>query len=187
MSSSIGDHFNISQLEKSKRKGVLWKCAFSAEKSVFLLIAAIWANLFEHLYSEKSAEPPSHRSLLNMLSCFRFHCAWAVVFHQGWKGTFSAIVKEHWLKSRLFRKVVFQFSSTFFHQSSRTVRGGGYCAYSTISPHHQTHRLNMELDLQNLFALLTSILNGWDPATPPFPPHKVGGRYWSAKRDDISL
>ncbi len=30
----------------------------------------------------------------------------------------------------------------------------------------------MELDLQSLFGLLcTAVLIGWDPATPPFPPH----------------
>ncbi len=34
------------------------------------------------------------------------------------------------------------------------------------------HRLNMELDPQRLFGLLcTAVLIGWDPATPPFPPH----------------
>ncbi len=34
------------------------------------------------------------------------------------------------------------------------------------------HRLNMELDLKSLFGLLcTAVLNGWDPATPPLPPH----------------
>ncbi len=32
------------------------------------------------------------------------------------------------------------------------------------------HRLNMELDLRSLFGLLcTTVLIGWDPATPPFP------------------
>ncbi len=35
-----------------------------------------------------------------------------------------------------------------------------------------THRLNMELDLQSLFGLLyTPVLIGWDPATPRLPPH----------------
>ncbi len=34
------------------------------------------------------------------------------------------------------------------------------------------HRLNMELDFQSLLGLLwTAALVGWDPATPPFPPH----------------
>ncbi len=33
-------------------------------------------------------------------------------------------------------------------------------------------RLNMELDLQNLFGLLcTAVLIGWDSATSPLPPH----------------
>ncbi len=34
------------------------------------------------------------------------------------------------------------------------------------------HRWNMALDLQSLFGLLcTAVLIGWDPATPPLPPH----------------
>ncbi len=41
------------------------------------------------------------------------------------------------------------------------------------------HRLNMESDLQSLFGLLcTAVLIGWDPGTPPLPPHL--GSYTSA-------
>ncbi len=43
--------------------------------------------------------------------------------------------------------------------------------YSII---HFYHRLNMELDLQSLFGFLcAAVLIGWDPATPPLPPHLV--------------
>ncbi len=48
------------------------------------------------------------------------------------------------------------------------------CSQSTLYLPLQTstHRLNMELDLQSLFGLLfTAVLIGWDPATPPLPPH----------------
>ncbi len=54
-------------------------------------------------------------SLLNLFTCagcFRFHCAWAVVFTKGEIFTFSAIVQEHWWKP------VFQ-KGDFFHQCSR--------------------------------------------------------------------
>jgi hypothetical protein len=48
----------------------------------------------------------------------------------------------------------------------------------------------MESDLQSLFGLLcTHVLIGRDPATPPLPRiwAHIGGRYWSAKIDDISF
>jgi len=52
-----------------------------------------------------AVEPPFHRGLLHKYTCslftqcsacFRFHCS---CFHQGWKSTVSAIVKEHWWKA----------------------------------------------------------------------------------------
>ena len=47
----------------------------------------------------------------------------------------------------------------------------------------------MELNLQSLYGLRTTLLIGFDPASPPS--HRIwaqiGGRYWSAKIDDISL
>ncbi len=47
--------------------------------------------------------------------------------------------------------------------------------------HPSSHWLNMELDLQSLFELFcTAVLTGWDPATPPLPPH-LG----SKKEEDI--
>ncbi len=55
------------------------------------------------------------------------------------------------------------------------------------------HRFNMELDLHSLFGLhpcaqVYSLAESWDP--PPSPciwAHSRGGRYQSAKIDDISL
>ncbi len=55
---------------------------------------------------------------------------------------------------------------------------------------YQNHRINMELDLQSLFGLhVHSCTHGLRPRNLP-PPHiwaYIRGRYWSAKRDDISL
>jgi hypothetical protein len=52
----------------------------------------------------------------------------------------------------------------------------------------------MELDLQNLFGLHVHSYTHWLTETPQLPPPPpafgiiyIGGRYWSAKIDDISL
>ncbi len=55
----------------------------------------------------------------------------------------------------------------------------------------EAYRLNMESDLQSLFAgsMCIAVLIGWDPVNPP-PPRiwaHIRGRYWSAKIDDISF
>jgi hypothetical protein len=52
----------------------------------------------------------------------------------------------------------------------------------------QRHRLNMELDLQNLFGLLVHSCTHWHPLPPPaFELIYEGAMHWSAKIDDISL
>ncbi len=49
---------------------------------------------------------------------------------------------------------------------------GGRQSYMTLHPIPSEQRLNMVLDLQSLFGLLwTSVLIGWDLATPPLNPH----------------
>jgi hypothetical protein len=49
------------------------------------------------------------------------------------------------------------------------------------------HRLNMELNLQNLFGILVPFVQLYLLAEAPQPPPPAFGRYWSAKIDDISL
>jgi hypothetical protein len=55
------------------------------------------------------------------------------------------------------------------------------------------HRLSMELDLQSLFGLHvhTAQLYSLAETPQPTPPRicwaHIRGRYWSAKKDDISL
>jgi hypothetical protein len=60
----------------------------------------------------------------------------------------------------------------------------------------QTYRLNMEIDLQSLFGGSMSrdvhSCTHWlmKPRNPPLSPRiwaHIQGRYWSAKKDDISL
>jgi hypothetical protein len=51
------------------------------------------------------------------------------------------------------------------------------------------HGLNMQLDLRSLFGLLcTTVLIGWDTATPPSPRiwAHIRGCYWPAKIDDTT-
>jgi hypothetical protein len=56
-----------------------------------------------------------------------------------------------------------------------------------ILGHSYYHRLNMKLDLQNLFGLHVHSFTHWlRPPTPRIWAH-IRGRYWSAKIDDISL
>ncbi len=158
----------------------LKRCVFSW-KVGFWLIAAIWANLFEHLCYEMAAEPPFHNAQLLQIPLRMSSC-----FHKGWEGTFSAIVQEHWWIVGYSERWFFNFHS-HLHQSSRTVRGGGYCTYSTSPFITKTYRLNIEVDLQSLFGLLCIQLYSWlRPRNSPLPPH-IRGRYWSAKVDDISL
>ncbi len=61
--------------------------------------------------------------------------------------------------------------------------------------YNNVHRFIMELDLQSSFSphvmwfAQRFSLAGWDPetATPRIGAHIRGGRYWSAKIDDISF
>ncbi len=55
------------------------------------------------------------------------------------------------------------------------IRNNAKCNYFSIGIAQvgQTHRLNMEVDLQSLFGLHVhscTVLIGLDPATPPLPP-----------------
>ncbi len=55
----------------------------------------------------------------------------------------------------------------------------GKIIYWNLLSNYFRHRLSIELDLQILFGLLcTAVLIGWEPATPPLPPHL--GSYKSA-------
>jgi hypothetical protein len=57
--------------------------------------------------------------------------------------------------------------------------------------HRDSHRLNMELDLQSLFGLHVYTVQLYLLAETLQPPPPIWahmqGRYWSAKIDDISL
>jgi hypothetical protein len=77
------------------------------------------------------------------------------------------------------------------------------CRYSVLCVHNNlilymcfhkqaTHRLDMELDLQNLFGLHVYSCTQWlRPRNLTPPSHRIRahrrGRYWSAKIDDISF
>ncbi len=84
------------------------KRAFSAKKSPFQPIAAIWAIL-EHFYSEMAVEPSFHGGPLQCsLSLPKIPLGMsAVVFSRGKKIPFQPLLRRM-VKSWLFRKLHFQ-------------------------------------------------------------------------------
>ncbi len=82
--------------------------------------------------------------------------------------------------SKLYKKQRISYIlCKMWHSEPQTLSGSKVFRNSTISTDPQPpllepwlHRLNLKLDLQSSFGLLcTAVLIGWDPATPPLPPH----------------